>query len=174
MSEALGIDPDAWGLNEVQGGEQTPPQAPPCRRPTPWPAQWLRRDYQKQQGPVRGWSAAEPRAGRARGGKAEMRLAAPMSPRLPALAALSCPSPATPALPPDFPPTLYVSMLRDEDSVPKIERNADILRDQGTPVEIIEVGRCHPPTQWAVVVSFAMQGACNLHASRAGHLAITP
>lgn len=46
---------------------------------------------------------------------------------------------ARPSAPPsDYPPTVFVSMVRDENTKPKIENDVKVLRNQGTPTEVIE------------------------------------
>ena len=48
--------------------------------------------------------------------------------------------PASRPAPAEYPPTIYVSMVRDPPTAKKIEANRKELTRRGTPVEVIQVG----------------------------------
>ena len=118
VSECLGIDPDGWGLEEVRGGERR--------------ARW--QTYVAA-------TAAVTAAATAPSNLFQRLFLPPYRPLCRSYRRL-CRSfhPPTPHLPPaDYPPTVFLSMVKDPEQVERIARNQAILQRRGSPVEVLDV-----------------------------------
>jgi len=140
MSEALGIDEDAWGLWEVSGEwphKRWQSDFPACR--VLLAGAWsLRLGGAQAREPGGGAGAACSPVGLHCMAKPAPRLV-PAPEYLPWCATRPLPRLIDPPASPEYPPTIYVSMVRDTPTAKKIEANRKELTRQRTPVEVIQV-----------------------------------